>query len=132
MDHTYFQTPYLLLQYNEQEKYTAASWQHFPLSDEFRAGMDQLIRLMEEKKIGKVLTDTRKMGAISPDDHDWSINDWLTRAFAAGYRRIAIVISEDIFNQMSVEDIMSRVEGVDFVTKYFPSPEEGRKWLATQ
>ncbi len=132
MDHTYFQTPYLLLQYNDQEKYTAASWQHFPLSDEFRTGMDQIIRVMEEKKIGKVLTDTRKMGAISPDDQDWSINDWLPRAFAAGYRRIAIVISEDIFNQMSVEDIMSRVEGVDFVTKYFPSLEAGRQWLATQ
>jgi hypothetical protein len=132
MDQTYFQTPYLVLQYNDQEKYTAASWQHFPLSDEFRAGMDQIIRVMEEKKIGKVLTDTRKMGAISPDDQDWSINDWLPRAFAAGYRRIAIVISEDIFNQMSVEDIMSRVEGVDFVTKYFPSLEAGRQWLATQ
>jgi len=132
MENTYFKAPYLLLQYNEQEKYIVANWQHFPLSEEFRVGMDHLIRLMEEKKIGKVLTDTRKMGAISPDDQDWSINEWLPRAFKAGYRRIAIVISEDIFNQMSVEDIMSRVKGVDFVTQYFPSLEEGRKWLATQ
>ncbi len=132
MEKFYFKTQYILLQYNEQEKYIVANWLQFPLSEEFRTGMDQIIRLMEENKIGKVLTDTRKMGAISPDDQDWSITDWLPRAFKAGYRRIALVISEDIFNQMSVEDIMSRVEGMDFVTKYFPNSEEGRKWLATQ
>jgi len=88
--------------------------------------------LMGEKRIGKVLTDTRTMGAISPEDQDWTIQEWLLRAFKVNYRRIAVVISKDIFNQMSVEDIMNRVEGVDFVTKYFPSVEEGKAWLATQ
>lgn len=132
MEKSYFETGCLHLKFNEQEKYAATHWQRFPMSEEFRMGMDQLIRLMREKNIGKVLADARKMGAIAPEDQDWSIQDWLPRAFEAGYRRIAIVVSEDIFNQMSVEDIMSRVEGMDFVTKYFPGLEEGRAWLATQ
>jgi hypothetical protein len=87
--------------------------------------MDKLIQLMREKKIGKVLTGTRRMGAISPEDQDWSFHNWLPRAVEAGHRCIALMASEDILRLMSVE-------GTDFVSQYFSNPRAGRTWLATQ
>ncbi len=84
---------------------------------------------MRESGVVKLLSDTRNMGAIDPDNQDWSIQDWLPRAFGAKYRRFAILVSDDIFNQLSVQDIMNRVPDMDFATRYVKSIEEGREWL---
>jgi hypothetical protein len=71
------------------------------------------------------------MGAISPEDQQWSITEWLDNALKVGYNCLAIIVPDEIFTQISVNDIISQVEGKNPVTiQYFNSISEARKWLA--
>lgn len=95
--------------------------------------MDKLIDGMIEYSTGKILTDTTHMGAINPDDQQWSITDWLDRALKAGYKRLAIILPDEIFTQLSVNDIISQVEGTNpVVIQYFKSIPEAKTWLKSQ
>ena len=52
-------------------------------------------------------------------------------ALAAGYRRVAIVLSADMFNQIAVRNIVDPVQSqTSFVAEYFGNLETARRWLA--
>jgi len=121
------------LTYESDCKSVFLSWKTTPLSDEFRHVMDKLIEGMAENKTGKILTDTTNMGAIDPDDQQWSVTDWLERALKVGYNRLALILPDEIFTQMSVNDIISQVEGTNPVSiQYFNNIPDARAWLKSQ
>jgi hypothetical protein len=102
-------------------------WTAAPTSKEFRMAMDKLIEALVYYKATKILSLNEGLGAISEEDQNWSNTDWFGRAIAVGYNKLAVILSSDIFNQMSVEQILSKVAGVDI--KYFDSESEAIAWL---
>ena len=118
---------YLRVQYNQHTDSVEVTWKTPPTSEEFRTGMNQAIDSMEKHQTGSLLSDTTHLGALSEADQQWSYTDWLQRALATGYQRFAVVVSSDIFAQMSVEDTLSQVQGVTI--QYFDTFAEGQEWL---
>ena len=128
-----FKTDYLTIQFVPEDNYLQMNWATAPSSSEFRKGMNELIEAMKVKNCGKVLTDTRKLGAISPEDQEWSSGDWAVAAANAGFQRLAILMPEDIFGMMSVEDVMSNVDTERVATHaFFKSELDAAAWLKNQ
>jgi hypothetical protein len=107
-------------------------WKDFAQGEDFRNGLNAGLALVQEKALKNWLADLRQMAAINPDDEVWSNTDWFPRAIGAGLQNMAIVPSTDIFNQISVESIMSQVPGTAITVHYFSTPEEARTWLKAQ
>jgi hypothetical protein len=127
-----FKTDYLKIEQREPNDYLLMHWTTPPSSHEFRTGMNQLIEAIKNTKCGKVLTDTRNLGAISPEDQAWSAGDWAQEAIKTGYRKLAILMPEDIFGMMSVEDVMNSVQEENIVKfSYFKDELEASAWLAS-
>ncbi|MCU0354343.1 MAG: hypothetical protein MUD08_11500 [Cytophagales bacterium] len=124
-------TDYIQIEYLADANAVFSNWLTSPSSQEFREGMLGIIEAMRQHKTGKIVSDTRNIGAIDLADQEWSLTDWTVKALEAGYKGIAIVISSDIFAQMSVTDIMDKADGGLFY-KYFDSVEEARQWVAAQ
>ncbi len=121
------------LGYENDCKSVFLSWNTTPASDEFRFVMDQLIDGMADRNTGKILTDTTNMGAISAEDEQWSVTDWLERALRVGYRSLAILLPNEIFTQLKVNEVVAQTEGADPVTvQYFSDLSDARKWLKAQ
>ena len=67
---------------------------------------------------------------IDPEDQEWVNTDWLPRAIEAGYRKVAIIVPEDIFSQIAVDDIMEKArEEAPVEDHYFTNLEEAKAWL---
>ena len=100
--------------------------------NEFRQGMNDLIKMMKEHQTGKILSNNLNMGAIDEADQQWSVEDWLPRALAVGYSAIAIIVSEDLFGKMAVEDILDDASSKSPIKiNYFDGEEKAIKWLAS-
>jgi len=124
----FFKDSYAEVTYDQAANAVTIVWTTSPTSEEFRTGMNKLIEAMETHKTGRLLTDSRNLGAISEEDQAWSLGEWVEKANKVGYEKLAIIISKDIFSKMSVEDIMDNVnEGVSF--QYFDDTETARAWL---
>ena len=124
---SYLDNSYVAIQYNESTNSVEIHWKTPPTSEEFREGMNHAIEAMKKHQTGALLSDTTNLGALSEEDQQWSYTDWLQRALAVGYHSFAVVVSPDIFAQMSVEDTLSQVQNLTI--QYFDTVAEGQSWL---
>lgn len=121
---------YFQAYYDEELDAIVETWVTSPTSEEFRTGMNKIIDMMAHYKTGALLGDTKELGALSEEDQQWSFTDWLTRALEVGYHSFAVIISPDIFAQMSVEDTLTEVQAKTTVTiQYFDDEEKAREWI---
>ncbi|WKN44069.1 STAS/SEC14 domain-containing protein [Tunicatimonas pelagia] len=122
---------YLQVRYEEEVPCVVMEWKEFATSEEFRTGLNKGLSLLTDKGTENWLADLRKMDVIDPEDEKWSNEDWFPRALAGGVKKMALIPSEDVFNSLSVENIMSEVANTDLVIHYFEDPDEAKSWLAS-
>lgn len=75
--------------------------------------------------------DCTNLGAIDEADQNWSNTEWFPKALGAGVKKMGVIVADDVFNQMSVDQIMSKVEAADFVSKYFPNVDQAKTWIGS-
>lgn len=96
----------------------------------FRSNITTSLRLIEDKNPVIWLADNRKMKAIRQKDQAWFEKEVLPRLGASSLRKMASLISEDIFNQMAVENIFTRGnKPIRFDHQFFKDEKEALTWL---
>mgnify|MGYP006266484353 CR=1 FL=1 len=103
-------------------------WKVNPASMEFREGMTQTTQAMQKLGGGRFLMDATHLGALSEEDQQWTATQWLPEAKNAGCTKMAAVVSDDIFNKMSMEETVSLFSGIE-VAVFEQSPQEAFQWV---
>ncbi|WP_027000133.1 STAS/SEC14 domain-containing protein [Eisenibacter elegans] len=85
---------------------------------------------LETFKPRAILADTLEMQySITPALQEWH-NDFLFPSFAVvGIEKLAIVVSKDIFSQVSVEQLIEDHNAAQFLSKYFDSETKAIEWI---
>jgi hypothetical protein len=104
-------------------------WKNPPTSAEFRQGLSKGLATLQEHKLHKWIGDCTFLGAIDQADQEWSNSVWFPQALGAGITKMGVIVSDDIFNQLSVEEIMNKVEGTGFTSQYFPVLSQAVAWM---
>ncbi len=125
-----FDSHFLRVSFEGEVPCVTMQWKGFATSEEFREGLNAGLKTVETEKCSNWLADLRKMEVIAPEDEAWSNENWFPRGLAGGIKKMALIPSEDVFNSLSVDSIMSKVEGIGLVIHYFSNVEEARQWLA--
>lgn len=113
-----------------QKKLGIAEWRGALNSTEFREAFWKCIELTNEKKLENWLGDNRKMKAISEQDQEWTFQVATPLLLRSTLRKMATVVSEDIFNQMAVTTMFDRAAPVlTFENQYFKEFEKALEWL---
>ncbi len=129
---TTFQNSVASIVVNQTAGAVEIHWAQPPTSAEFREVLSKGLEIIQGNKLQRWIGDVRQLGAILDEDQKWSNEVWFPKAIEAGIKRMAVVIADDIFNQLSVEEIMSKVEAVDLTSHYFSAIEEAREWVAVK
>ena len=82
---------------------------------------------MQHFKTGKVVVDASQLGALSPEDQEWSVTSWVNKAVRAGYSHQATVVSKDIFSKMPRSEKLSNIGILTFAV--FESFEDAVRWM---
>ncbi|WP_192822701.1 hypothetical protein [Rufibacter sp. LB8] len=107
MKQTYFQNHVLDLSFNKETGTAYAVWNGFLSTDEFREATLVCAKLLQEHHIQFWLADNRKMKAIKQADQVWFMEHIWPIIFRH-LKRMATLVSEDVFNKMAVEQMISR------------------------
>lgn len=124
----YFDTDYATITYDTNSHSIVGTWKIPPLPNEFRTYMDTLLSAMEHFKTGKVVADTTKMGTLHPEDQEWASTEWTTTAIKNGYSHAAILLPQDVYSQMAIDDTMNAVMGT-VTFSYFDTIESALNWM---
>lgn len=107
-------------------------WLDFVPSADFRASMEEVMRLARQYQAKALIADNRLLRALRQADLEWS-GELVFKGFSAlGAERFAVVESLDAMNRMGITALVARIiPNTQLINQTFLSIEEARAW-ATQ
>ena len=94
-----------------------------------RNALDAGIGVLQRYGAIKWLSDDRNNAGVSPEDTEWSMNDWGPRAAEAGWKYWALVVPESIAGRVDMSGIVQRFWELGVRVNVFTSVEDAEDWL---
>jgi hypothetical protein len=129
---TILSNDFIDVNYDEAHQLIVAVWK--PASErmtdeDFKYINYTYLKTSQENKVHIIEIDTRNMRfAIHPDLQAWVAENIVVPMVGNGAQKLAIIVSEDLIVQLSIEQTMEETESI-FQTRYFSNQESARKWL---
>lgn len=76
-----------------------------------------------------MIADNTDSKVVSPENQEWLGNIWFPEAYQHGYRTSVVVVSKDIFNEMSVKKIVNEMDDGRFKVQFFSTLDDAKAWL---
>ena len=105
----------------------------FLTPDEFKTVANQLLGILETKRLKKQLNDIKQMKVLKPEVQEWLNTDWFPRAQKIGLKYFAFVVPDDIFGKMSMDGANKNAQNAfGMEIQYFNNLEAAKNWLISK
>ncbi|MEO1050551.1 MAG: hypothetical protein AAFX87_07985 [Bacteroidota bacterium] len=121
---------YLTVQYDEENSWLYANWVGFMTMDMIKQGGLMLIEAVRESKCKHMLNDNREVEGTWAKANEWIATEWGPKIMDAGLRNFAMILSSNIFSEMSAKDLETKQDS--FTMRSFVDIEDAKKWLKEQ
>jgi hypothetical protein len=127
---TLYSTQYLnILLHKTTHNTIELQWLDFVPSADFRACMEELMRLAHQHQAKALIADNRLLRALRQADLEWSGNIVFKGFSDLGAERFAVVESLDAMNRMGITALVAKViPNTRLINQGFLSIEEARAW----
>ncbi len=98
---------------------------------ELRTFLDKIILFLEEKNTNKLIVDLTYRKTYTDEDQNWIDKDWFPRALKVGLNYFGYVLAEDLFMQLSADELMVKQKGSVHVVP-FKNLEKAIDWIKEQ
>ncbi len=106
-------------------------WSGYASHEEFVEACDFSLELMVKKESSKMIANNLKAEVVSPRNQDWLTTIWFPKAYAQGYRTSAVLVSKSVFNQITVKQIVNKLDKGKFTVQFFTNLQDATEWLKT-
>ena len=126
----FYENEHIRLRFDEELQLGVGEWKGFASSNEIRAAALRSLEFVNEYGISRWLSDRRKMKAIRQQDQQWTVEEYIPKVLESPLQRIATIVSEDMFNNMAIEQILKRSGGLGSIAmRNFDNAAEAMEWL---
>ncbi|MBT1704049.1 hypothetical protein [Chryseosolibacter indicus] len=122
---------YAKITYEKENNLIYLDWNGYLSVDLVKSGSEELLAVIKETQCQNVLVDNRKVSGPWQAANEWYQTDWNPRAAKAGLANMAVIMSDNIFTQLSLQGFAKVSKGV-FTVNVFNADVPARKWLKEQ
>lgn len=124
-----FEKPYATIEIEQEKGLLVLTWHGFANSEEFQEARNRALEFSRQYGITRWVSNMKEMKAIRQIDQEWSINEWLPKFLTLDIEKWAIVVSDDMFNQMAMSSMMSKIRPqLRHPVEYFQDFNSARNW----
>jgi len=124
-----FQKPYATIEIDQAKNLLITTWHGFANSEEFRNARNQAIAFSRQYHVKRWVSNMKDMKAIRQADQDWAVNEWLPEFLTLNIEKWAVVIADDMFNQMAMSSMMGKIRPhLKYPVEYFQDINTARNW----
>ncbi|MBK0404005.1 hypothetical protein I5M27_13505 [Adhaeribacter sp. BT258] len=125
-----FDKPFATIEIEPEKSLLILTWHGFANSDEYREANTVAIQISRQYNLTKWLNNMKEMKAIRQADQEWSVNEWLPLFKSLHIQKWALVIADDMFNQMAMSSMMSKIRPqLTHPVEYFQDLNSARTWI---
>lgn len=119
------------ISHNEEENWLFIDWEGFLTVDMVKEGSEELLRLFKSiASISKILVNNQKIFGPWNEANDWYATDWNPRAIKEGLKNMAVIVSPNLFTQLSLQGFIELNPG--YIVRSFEKTDEAEEWLSNQ
>lgn len=122
---------YLTVERNARENWIHACWYGRQTLGTVMDGGLTYLNMLREEPCARLLNDHSNLVGTFTEANDWIQQVWTPLIIGAGLRYIAQVVSPDIFGQLSIENLQSRIGG-QLDLHLFEDLQTAQQWLRSQ
>ena len=120
---------YLHLELDRLHHLLVLHWQDFVPSEAYREGLLEGLQVSRRENVVNWVMDTKHMKVIRQADQDWTVTPWFPQFQLLGVKRLGIVVSNDIFNQMAISSLVAALRSkMSSEVEYFQELEAALRW----
>jgi hypothetical protein len=127
-----FENNYLLLWVDETIHLMYSDCQRPVTSQEYREGNTLLIEQLREKDIQNWIADSSKLGDISQEDEQWTLQELIPTIANTNLLKLARIAGEDTGSHAKFEQFVKRAEPIsigNLQVRQFITYKEAADWL---
>ena len=124
-----FENQNIVIERDDQLKCLIQNWKGFASSEKFREAIHKSVEQFNDKKLNKILSNTKDFGMVKKEDTDWLNNNAMPLLIKNGLKYAAFVVPSNVFSQMSVENFKKDASG-PIEIRYFDDADKAKQWLA--
>lgn len=126
----YFENNIIRVYVDKELHLGIGEWKGFASSNEIRETALKSLEIVNKYNLTRWLADRRNMKAIRQQDQQWTVEEFIPKLLESPLRRMATIVSEDLFNRMAIENMIQRSGGLgNIVLREFNNTDEALKWL---
>lgn len=122
---------YCKIYYYQELNCVCLQWQGFAQVEEFQEACDFSLDLLIKYNASKMIADNTNAKVVSPENQEWLTQTWFPKAYTKGYRTSAVIVSKDLFNEITVKKIVNQMDAGKFEVQFFKNMEDAKSWLAS-
>lgn len=115
---------------DEASRCIVVVWKQYATQAQLRFIHENLLTLIREHHVSKILGDDTALPTIPSEDRFWIINEWFPRAVQCGLRFAASKRPDSYFGNLSISHIQSGAPA-GLECRSFEKLHEAREWLET-
>ncbi|GGK57643.1 hypothetical protein ACD591_15525 [Rufibacter glacialis] len=120
---------YLQLETDRLHRMIVLHWQDFVPSEVYREGLLEAIQVSRKEHLLSWVMDMKHMKVIRQADQEWTLSTWFPQFQLLGVKRLAFVVSDDIFNQMAVSSMVAALRPKFHAeVEYFQESTTALRW----
>jgi hypothetical protein len=121
----------LRIYYNEKANCIITRSIGFVYDTELKTFLDKIILFLKEKNTNKLIVDLTYRQTYTDEDQKWIDTNWFPRALGAGLTYFGYVIPDDLFMQLSADEILVKQKAtVNLIP--FGNLEKAIEWISIQ
>ncbi|NJO02563.1 MAG: hypothetical protein HC880_13535 [Bacteroidia bacterium] len=132
----FFDSPYLIIQYNEELKALTEEWKlDFTTrveADTFRQPLESLIWAFRERKATKWLCDNTEQKILNSKDQLWLETYYYPQLVQNGLRTVALINAKNILGTDYAKNCLQSLNDQTIKIEVFNKNKDGRSWLSSQ
>ncbi|WP_207432344.1 hypothetical protein [Sabulibacter ruber] len=120
---------YLLLESDRLHHLLVLHWYGFVPSEVYREGLLEAVQISRREHMQNWVMNMKSMKVIRQADQEWTMNTWFPQFQLLNIKRLAFVVSDDIFNQMAVSNMIATLRPKFLAeVEYFQELNTALRW----
>lgn len=121
---------YVEINFDPATQIITAKWKGYLRLDQVKKGCEFLSDIIERDELTRHLSDHRELKVLSKEVQDYLTQSWFGDVESRGLRGIAVLVSEDVFAQATVNKVNNEQARVGkMVINTYNSEQDCRDWL---